>query len=219
MDNVIIQKGYIKLRGYTKVHRQDYLLLRIGFTDRHFVLYRLLFEALIDWDSRHVGHGTFEMDYRQVAYLLNWTEGKVRRVFNELCKRGFYRLRDKKQLLYDLVGYKELDQYRKGQKTDTKELFEYLEHLLELISNSNDSGHKMLLKFREIKQDFPKLEIRHKDQSVTKRQFPSKYSDNTVSSSDKSSYPIMDEDVDPNIVSYGMDNNLSYDEAKNKMRR
>ena len=187
MDALILQKGHKRLRGYTKVHRQDYLLLKIGFCDRHIVLYRLLFESIVDWDSRHLGYGTFEMDYRVIAFLLNWKESKVRRVFNDLCEWGFYILLDKQRTLYEIVGYKELELYRKGKSSDIAELFEYLEKLLQLISKSGENDSDLQLNFQDLKKDFPKLEISTKVKPVLKGQQSPKYSDNTVSSSDKSS--------------------------------
>ncbi len=172
-----------RFKGYSRPQRQDLLLLLLGLNEKHIILYRLILEVIVDWDSRHDGYGTFQLDYEGLSYFLNWSEGKTRRIYKDLCEYGFIFLIDKKREIYEVTGYR--DQKTEGHVGS--HAFCYLENLLDAVLKKSDKALYLKEKYKDFVQYFPILEKRGKSKGFTERKRNSKYSGNIVSSSGKSS--------------------------------
>lgn len=102
MENTIITEKYkLRLKGYAKAQRGDFLLIQKKvLTDTEFVLFRLLKDVVVDWDTKHLTYGTFFYNSHQVSFYLGWNYAKINRIFNKLQEKGLLLLVDKQQKLW-----------------------------------------------------------------------------------------------------------------------
>lgn len=103
-NQIITEKLKLRLKGYAKVQRGDFLLIERGVvTDTEFVLFRLLKDVVMDWDTKHPTYGTFFYNTRQISFYLGWNYAKINRIFNRLNEKGLLTLIDKQQKLWKIV--------------------------------------------------------------------------------------------------------------------
>jgi len=80
-----------KLNGYQKADRGRFMLLALGeLSHEEFLLYEI-FEAITDWDNRHVDtYGTFEATNKDLAMVLGWrADSTVSRHKKSLINKGY----------------------------------------------------------------------------------------------------------------------------------
>ena len=93
-----------RLNGYCKTPKDRYLLLinkDLGL--KEFCLYILLYDAITDWDYRHLKYGTFAINYSLLSHLIGWSPNAIRRAFNSLLKKGFVGFLGNNE--YSIVGF------------------------------------------------------------------------------------------------------------------
>ncbi len=104
VSEIVIEKYKLRLKGYAKAQRGDFLLVqRKVLTDTEFVLFRLLKDVVVDWDPKHLTYGTFFYNSHQISFYLEWNYAKINRIFNKLHEKGLLFLVDKQQRLWKIV--------------------------------------------------------------------------------------------------------------------
>jgi len=93
-----------RFNGYSISPKSRYFfVIRKDLNEAEFFLFCLIWDVLADWDSRHLTFGAFEINFDLLAYLLNWSVSKLRRVFKNLLNKGYLvQLSDN---CYSVVGF------------------------------------------------------------------------------------------------------------------
>lgn len=129
----------LKLKGYTLIARNRYLLLiNKDLTEEEYCLYTFIYDILADWSPTHLSYGIFEFNPPITSSHFQWGESKIRRIFNSLIKKGFIvSLGNKK---YSVIGF-DLRRYVTKRSID----FNFYEELKKEVTKHKEQLDKLIL--------------------------------------------------------------------------
>ena len=194
-----------RLKGYSSQLRQDFLLLKLGLSDSALIMFRLLTEVFTDWDQRHLKYGLFVFDADKISYITGWSQAKTLRIFNWLRKSGLAKQIDKKNKLYEIIGYKErLPLVRQPAYQPISDGLAYLDYLDSILSQDHGENSSLktqqnftLLKktrsqlwdvYSKLKKEFTILRNQFSEKTASKGSNKRKFRFSIVSSKGKSSF-------------------------------
>src|SRR5260221_344137 len=95
----------MKRNGYRPTHRNKWLFLEKMVLSSQALQLLEYYADLMDFDHSHPNYGIVKVDFEEIGRVFHKTTGAVRNWHNELEKKGFISLWDKRGKLYRLVNH------------------------------------------------------------------------------------------------------------------
>lgn len=111
-DTPLKIKYISRLKGHTRLPRQEFYFLKDIMNDGEFCLYILLSSVIVDWDKKHALYGHYTYDIQQIQIYTNWSPSKVNRLYNSLITKGFIEIVSPRQKLHKLFKYGSYEIYK-----------------------------------------------------------------------------------------------------------
>jgi hypothetical protein len=86
-----------KLNGYRCSHRNRWILLNNYLSAKSFILFEFYLD-IFDFDHKHLGFGTFTVNFSKLAKIFNCSTSSVRSWHKEILKSGLINKTDEKNI-------------------------------------------------------------------------------------------------------------------------